>query len=77
MASGVGHPADGGVDGLALARHPLDHPLEHAAVLAEARPQERAVVALAEPVDPEQLGQLVGVAVALDRGAPMSSQWSK
>ena len=39
----------------AVAVDPLDDPLEHPAVLAEAGPQERAVVALAEPVDPEQL----------------------
>ena len=35
-----------------------DHPLEHAQVVAEARPQELAVVALAEPVDVEDLRQL-------------------
>ena len=46
----------------------LDGPLQHAAVLAEARPQEPAVVAAAEPVDEEHrrhLG-LVGVLADVD-----------
>jgi hypothetical protein len=42
-------------------RHPLEHPLQHAAVVAEARPQEAAVLVTAEPVDEEDLGQLLGV----------------
>ena len=43
-------------------------PLQHAAVLAEARPQEAAVVAAAEPVDEEHLRHLglVGVLAEVD-----------
>src|SRR5580698_9899666 len=36
----------------------IDDPLEHPAVLAEARPQELAALAPPEPVDEEHLGQL-------------------
>src|SRR5690606_25903640 len=43
---------------IGLALRALDHPLEHAQVVAEARPQELAVAALAEPVDVEDLRQL-------------------
>src|SRR5690606_37450525 len=50
--------ADRRVDGAGLALHAADHPLEHAQVVAETRPQEIATVALAEPVDVEQLRQL-------------------
>src|SRR5262245_33879662 len=50
--------ADRRLDRASLALHALDHPLQHAQVVAEARPQELAVVALAEPVDVEDLRQL-------------------
>ena len=69
MALGGGHPADRRLDGVAVAVDALDDPLEHPAVLAEARPQELAVLVLAEPVDPEELGQLVGVGGLADRRA--------
>src|SRR5207249_3963643 len=44
----------------------LDDPLEHPAVVAEPGPQERAAVALAEPVHPEQLRKLVSRAHRAD-----------
>src|SRR3546814_10293180 len=50
--------ADRGVDRAGLALHPADHPFQNAQVVTEARPQEAAVVALAEPVDVEHLRQL-------------------
>src|SRR5690606_35276763 len=43
---------------LRLALDAADDPLQHAHVLAEARPHEAAVVVLAEPVDVEDPGQL-------------------
>src|SRR3546814_10449443 len=46
------------------ARHATDDPLEHAAVVAEPGPEELAVVALAEPVDPVELGELGALALA-------------
>ncbi len=46
----------------------LDDPLQYAQVFAEARPQEFAVVVLAEPVDVENLGQVLG---ALGEGQPV------
>ena len=52
------HVADRGLDGGGLALDALDGPLEDAAVLAEARPQELAVLVAAEPVDVEDLRQL-------------------
>ena len=58
-----GHDADRGLDGLRLAVAAAEDPLEHAAVLAEPGPDELAVVVLAEPVDVEDLRQLVGVAL--------------
>ena len=53
--------ADRRVDRLGLAVDPLEDPLEDAAVLAEAGPQEAAVLVAAEPVDeedPRQLGRI-------------------
>ena len=61
------HVADRGLDRLGLALDALDDPLEHPAVLAEARPQEAAVVVAAEPVDVEDLRQLGGVVLLADR----------
>ena len=49
----VGRPADGRLLAAYATVHAIHDPLEHAHVLAEARPQEFAVVALAEPVDVE------------------------
>ena len=69
----VGSEADRRLDGLGLAGHALEHPLEHPAVLAEPGPQEAAVVVLAEPVDEEDLRQLVGVGVLADRRASARS----
>ena len=50
--------ADRGLDRLALAVAAPEDPLEDADVLAEAGPDELAVVVLAEPVDDEDLRQL-------------------
>ena len=58
---GRGDVADGGLDRGGLAVDALDDPLQHAAVLAEARPQEAAVVVAAEPVDVEDARHLRGV----------------
>ena len=52
------------LDRLALAVAAAEDPLQHARVLAEAGPQELAVVVLAEPVDVEDLRQLGAVAAA-------------
>src|SRR5262245_16489077 len=52
-----GHESDRCLDGLALALAAAEHPLEDADVLAEARPDEGAVLVLAEPVDEEDLRQ--------------------
>src|SRR5581483_4220207 len=60
------HVADRSVDTPAAATDSLDHPLEHAAVVAVAGPEELAVGALAEPVHPEQLRELRALA-ATDR----------
>ena len=57
--------------GLALAA--AEDPRQHAAVLAEARPQELAVVVLAEPVDVEELRQLRRVALLADLAASARS----
>ena len=67
------HVADRGLDGGGRALDALDDPLEDAAVLAEARPQEAAVVVAAEPVDVEDLRQLGRRRASL----PMSIQWLK
>src|SRR6185437_15900961 len=56
--AGGGQGADRRFGAARLAIHARDHPLQHAQVLAEARPQELAVLALAEPVDVEDLRQL-------------------
>ena len=58
---GAGHVADRGLDRLGLALHALDDPLEHPAVLAEAGPQEAAVLVATEPVDVEDARHLRGV----------------
>src|SRR5436190_1254104 len=64
QSTGRRQEPDGRLDGAAAARDPLEHPLEHAAVVAEARPQELAVGVLAEPVDEEDLRQLGALALA-------------
>jgi hypothetical protein len=51
----AGQVADGGFLRAAAAGAALEHPREHAQVVAEARPQELAVASLAEPVDVEDL----------------------
>ena len=60
--------ADGRLDRGGLALDALDDPLEDAAVLAEARPQEAAVLVTTEPVDVEDRRQLgcVGVLAHVD-----------
>ena len=68
----AGDEADRRLDGVALAADPLEDPLEDPAVVAVSGPQPAAVLALAEPVDVEDLGELVRIGVA-----PMSSQWAK
>src|SRR5690606_27508302 len=50
--------ADGGVVGGGLAFQTVDNPFEDAAVLAEAWPDELAVLVLPEPVDEVDLRQL-------------------
>ncbi|MNQ64064.1 hypothetical protein D3C85_784680 [compost metagenome] len=52
------HATDRGVHGLSLAVQTLDDPLQHAGVVAKARPDELAVLVLAEPVDEEETRQL-------------------
>src|SRR5215212_2896341 len=52
---GGGQQADRGRHGVSVARHPLEDPLQHPAVVTEAGPQELAVGVLAEPVDEEDL----------------------
>ena len=61
-------PADRGVARRGVVRTAAEHPREHAAVLAVARPEELAVGVLAEPVDVEELRQLLVVG-ATRRGA--------
>src|SRR5207248_1778191 len=56
--AGSGNEPDRRVHGLRLAVTATEDPLEHAAVLAEARPQELPVAVLAEPVDAEDLREL-------------------
>src|SRR5262245_3813743 len=58
-----GQHADGRVHRLAGAVAPLEYPLEHAAVVTEARPQKATVLATTEPVDEEDLRQLRAVAL--------------
>src|SRR5688500_615186 len=55
------HVADRGLDGGRRALEALDDPLEDPAVLAEARPQEAAVLVAPEPVHVEDPRQLRGV----------------
>src|ERR1700733_5573336 len=45
------HPANGSFAAESASMCPIDDPLQHAHVLAEARPQELAVGILPEPVD--------------------------
>ena len=52
------HAADGGVDGLRFAFETVDNVFQDARVLAEARPDELAVLVFPEPVDEEDLRQL-------------------
>ena len=66
------HEADRRLDRLAVAVAAAEDPLQHARVLAEAGPQELAVLVLAEPVDVEDPRQLRAVALR-----PISSQWAK
>ena len=56
--------ADRGLDRLGLAVAAAEDPLEHAAVLAEAGPEELAVGVFAEPVDVEDARQLRALALA-------------
>ena len=71
-----GRPArdvpDRGLDRGGLAVDALDDPLQHPAVLPEARPEEVAAVVTPEPVDVEDLRQLGGVVVL-----PTVIQWLK
>ena len=55
IAAGVGRRPIGVSIASAVAVDPLEHPLEHAAVLAEPGPQEPAVLVATEPVDEEDL----------------------
>src|SRR6476661_1037774 len=64
QVGGRRHEAERGLLGAALAVGATEDPLEHAAVLAEARPQEAAALVLAEPVDVEDLRQDGAVALA-------------
>ena len=57
----VRRPADGRLLALGAAAHAVDDPLEDAHVLAEARPEELAVLVLAEPVDVEDARRYVSV----------------
>jgi len=54
--------ADRGVGRITSASNPLEDPLEHAAVLAIARPEPLAIGVFPEPVDLEDLRELVGIA---------------
>src|SRR3954451_12988531 len=54
------------LDRLQFAVAAAEDPLEHAAVLAEPRPQELAVLALAEPVHAQDLRQLRPVVLLAD-----------
>src|SRR6187402_2562356 len=51
--------ADGGFLRACAARDAVEHPGQHAQVVAETRPQELAVRALAEPVDVEDLRRVL------------------
>src|ERR671915_2510541 len=52
-----GHEPDGGLHGVRLAVAAAEDPGQHAAVVAQAGPDELAAAVLAEPVDHEDLGQ--------------------
>ena len=58
------HEADGRLLRADLPVHSLAHPLEHAAVVAETRPEEPALSALPEPVHVENAGRLRSERVA-------------
>src|SRR6478672_10224019 len=61
------HEPDRGLHGIGVALEALDDPLEDAAVLAEAGPEEGAVLLVAtEPVDAEDAGELGGVRALAD-----------
>src|SRR5437773_370651 len=49
------HPADGGFFRTDSTVATIDHPLQHAHVVAESGPEEFAVLVFAEPVDVENL----------------------
>ena len=66
MPSGVGTRPIGRLDGVGLTLEAVDDPLEHAAVVAVAGPQEGAVLVAAEPVDAEDARQLGGVRTLAD-----------
>ena len=68
-----GGDAKAGLLALGRAFDAVDHPLQHAHVVAVAGPDELAVGALAEPVDAEDLGQ--GVAGFLQLGSMSSQCW--
>ena len=57
-AFGRGHVADRRLHGVGLAAAAVENPLDHAQVLAVARPEELAVLIGAEPVDVEDLGRV-------------------
>src|SRR3546814_3380897 len=57
--------ADRGVDRAGLALHPADHPFPNAQVVAEARPQEAAVVALRSEEHTSELQSLMRISYAV------------
>ena len=67
-----GQEADRCFHRLGAAFDTLEDPLENAAVLAVARPQEATVFVAAEPVDEEDLRKVLGLPFA-----PTRSQWPK
>jgi len=52
------HPAERALDGVAATVHSVDDPLQHPHVIAEAGPDELAVLVLTEPVDSEDLRRI-------------------
>src|SRR5262249_16251201 len=60
------HPADWAFDTDGATAGPLDDPFQHAHILAIPRPQEVAVLVLAEPVDAEDPGRVWDAAPKLD-----------
>src|SRR5690606_24802442 len=63
---GAGQAADRAFHGSGIALDATDDPLEHARVVAEARPEEAAVGALAEPVDLEDARSTVEAQLLAD-----------